>query len=219
MAEIKKRKKRTFLVRVFLGRHPITGRTQYHNHTVHGTKKQAQDCARDTELKRDKGQNIVTSTMKLTDYLDKWLKHKAKGSLAANTLEQYTEIVNRYVKPLIGQARLRDLTPLVIQAAYDDLSSRVSPRTVRYAHAVLSSALKQAVKWQMMIDNPALFVDLPKKQRKEMRAISGAQVRQFLDAAAESKHFALFAMLLETGLRPSECLGLMRPDVDLSRGL
>jgi integrase len=219
MAEIKERGKGTWLVRVFLGRHPITGRTQYHNHTIHGTKKDAEGYAREVELKRDKGQNIATSTTKLTDYLDKWLQHKAQGSLAANTLEQYTELVDRYLNPLIGQARLRDLTPLIIQAAYDDLGSRVSPRTVRYTHAVLSSALKQAVKWRMMPDNPALFVDLPKQQRKEMRAISGSQVRQFLEAAVESKHFALFATLLETGLRPSEYLGLMRSDVDLSRGI
>ena len=219
MAEIKKRGKSTWLVRVFLGRHPISGRVQYHNHTVHGTLKKARDYARDAELKRDKGQNIVASTTKLTDYLDKWLKHKAQGSLAANSLEQYTELVDRYVKPLIGQARLRDLTPLVIQAAYDDLGSRVSARTVRYTHAVLSSALKQAVKWRMLTENPALFVDLPKQQRKEMRAISGTQVKQFLEAAAESKHFTLFATLLETGIRPSECLGLKRSDIDLGRGI
>lgn len=219
MAEIKERGKGTWLVRVFLGRHPITGRVQYHNHTVHGAKKDAEGYAREVELKKDKGQNITSSTTKLTDYLDKWLKHKAKGSLAANTLEQYTEIVDRYVKPLIGQAQLRDLTPLVIQAAYDDLGSRVSARTVRYTHAVLSSSLKQAVKWRMMPDNPALFVDLPKQQRNEMRAISGTQVKQFLEAAAQSKHFALFATLLETGLRPSECLGLKRSDVDMTRGI
>ena len=219
MAEIKERGKGTWLVRVFLGRHPITGRVQYHNHTVHGTKKDAESYEHEVELKKDKGQNIAASTTKLTDYLDKWLKHKAKGSLAANTLEQYTEIIDRYVKPLIGQAQLRDLTPLMIQAAYDDLGSRVSARTVRYTHAVLSSSLKQAVKWRMMPDNPALFVDLPKQQRNEMRAISGSQVKQFLEAAAESKHFTLFATLLETGLRPSECLGLKRSDVDLHRGI
>lgn len=71
----------------------------------------------------------------------------------------------------------------------------------------------------MMSDNPALFVDLPKQQRKEMRAISGVQVKQFLEAAAASKHFTLFALMLETGLRPSECLGLKRSDVDLSRAI
>lgn len=208
-----------WLIRVFLGRHPITGRIQYHNETVHGTKKEAESRAKETELKRDKGQNVASSTTKLTEYLDKWLEHKAKGSLAANTLEQYTEITKRYLKPLIGQTRLRDLTSMVIQAAYDDIGSRVSARTVRYTHAVLSSALKQAVKWRILADNPALFVDLPKQSRKEMRAISGAQLKQFLEAAAASKHFTLFAMLLETGLRPSECLGLRRSDVDLNRGI
>jgi integrase len=218
MAEIKERKRGTWLVRVFLGRDPLTGRTQYHNHTIHGTKKDAESYARDAELRKEKGQNVSASTTRLTDYLDEWLKHKANGSLAPNTLEQYTEILGRYVKPLIGRVRLRDLNALVIQAAYDHMSSRVSARTVRYTHAVLSSALKQAVKWRMMPDNPALLVDLPKKQQVEMLAISGSQVKQFLGAAAESKHFTLFALMLETGLRPSEALGLKRQDVDFARG-
>lgn len=219
MAEIIERKKGTWLVRVFLGRDPLTGRTQYHNHTIRGTKKDASNYAREIEQKRDKGQNVSAATTTLTDYLDEWLKHKAMGSLAPNTLEHYTEIVNRYVKPLIGRVRLRDLNTLIIQAAYDDLGGRVSTRMVRYTHAILSSALKQAVKWRMMPENPALLVDLPKRQQREMLAISGTQVKQFLAAAAESKHFTIFALLLETGLRPSECLGLRRSDVDLNNGI
>jgi len=34
------------------------------------------------------------------------------------------------------------------------------------------AALKQAVKWRMLPQNPAQFVDLPKVFRKEMKALS-----------------------------------------------
>lgn len=222
MAEIKERKKGSgiWTVRVFLGRDPLTGRTRYHNATVHGTKKDAEGYARKKEDRRDEGRCVSSAPKKLSDYLDEWLKHKAAvGSLAANTLEHYTEIIDRYVKPLIGRKRLRDLNASLIQAAYDDLAGRVSARMVRYTHVVLSSALKHAVKLDLMTDNPASLVELPKNQRREMQAISGAQVKKFLEAAAESKHFTLFALMLETGLRPSEALGLKRSDIDLTRAV
>jgi len=219
MAEIIDRRgkgKGPWLVRVFLGRHPITKKRQFHNETVHGTKKKAENRAREIEVKRDRGETVASSTTKLTDYLDKWLAHKGQGSLAPNTLEQYTEISSRYLKPSLGTVRLRDLKPLVIQELYDDLASRISARTIRYIHAVLSSSLKQAVKWRILSENPATQVDLPKKQRREMLAITSDQVKRFLNAAFENKHFILFCLLIETGLRPSECLGLLRSDIDIS---
>jgi len=49
-------------------------------------------------------------------------------------------------------------------------SRPLSPRTVRYAHAILTSALKQAVAWGLIPRNPAQFVELPKQTREEMNA-------------------------------------------------
>src|SRR5262249_30401424 len=60
-----------------------------------------------------------------------------------------------------------------IQALYSQMQQRnLSARVVRYTHAVLSSALKQAVRWGMLYRNPAELVRLPRQQRKEMRALS-----------------------------------------------
>jgi integrase len=218
MAEIVKRGKNIFLVRVFLGRDPTTGKTLYHNKTIHGTQKDAQQYAREFQVKVDKGEYVAPSSVTLNDYLDQWLKHKGQGMIAANTHEHYTENLNRYIKPYLGGFRLCDLRPLDIQNVYNDLHTRLSARTVRYAHSVLSSALKQAVKWRMIPSNPAAFVDLPKKERKEMQAITSADAPRFLEAAKDDRYFALFAFILETGMRPSECYALRRSDISFERG-
>ena len=44
----------------------------------------------------------------------------------------------------------------------------LSPRTVQYTHRVLRNALEQAVKWRILIHNPAQYVELPKQERREM---------------------------------------------------
>jgi len=89
---------------------------------------------------------------------------------------------------------------------------------VRYAHAVLRSALKQAVKWQLLANNPADYVDLPRQKRTEMHAMSKDEVTRFLRVAKEGPWYAFFLMALTTGMRAGELLALQWKDVDLNRG-
>jgi integrase len=94
----------------------------------------------------------------------------------------------------------------------------LSPRVIRYTHAVLSSALKQAVKWEMIFRNPAAVVDLPRQVRKEMRAMTLDEAAKFLDAVKDTRMSALFIFALTTGMRPQEYLALKWSDVDLKKG-
>lgn len=90
----------------------------------------------------------------------------------------------------------------------------LSPRTVRYTHAVLHKALGQAVKWRMTGQNVATLIDLPKQRKKEMKALSEEEATRFLAAAKADKYHVLFALLLGTGLRPGEAPGLKWADFD-----
>jgi integrase len=89
-----------------------------------------------------------------------------------------------------------------------DLTRRgLAPRTVGYARAVLRRALNQAVSDGLVVTNPAAGHGLvPKLERREMRVLSGAEVNHLLDATRDDPHGALWAVLLTTGLRPSEAL-------------
>jgi integrase len=98
------------------------------------------------------------------------------------------------------------------------LEAGLSARTVRYTHAVLSSALKQAVKWRMISQNPASYVDLPRLKKTEMKSFSPEEAERFLEAASRERWGTLWAVALTTGLRPGEYLALRWPDVDLKAG-
>lgn len=95
----------------------------------------------------------------------------------------------------------------------------LSARTVRYCHVVLSSALKQAVKWLMIPQNPVSLVGLPNAAHKEMQAFSPEEAARFLQAASVDCWSALFALALATGMRPEEYLALQWKDVDLDKGI
>jgi integrase len=215
---IVKRGKDTWQVRIFLGRDE-SGKTRFFNETVKGKRRDAESLETKKKRELDLGIFIEHSQLTVDEYLDKWLDISAKSHLKARTFEDYIEYLKRYIRPTIGKKHLSKIKPLDIQAIYTQMLARgLSPRTVRYAHAILSSALKQAVKWQMIHTNPALMVDLPQIHRKEMRVLSPEDCSIFLATAREDRWFVIFSLAISTGMRPEEYLGLQWKDLDLNAG-
>lgn len=87
--------------------------------------------------------------------------------------------------------------------------------SVRYNHAVLRSAFRQAVEWRLVDRNPAHAVQPPRRVRRPMRAVSPAQARALLDAVRGDDLEALYVVAVTTGMRLGELLGLRWPDADL----
>ena len=119
---------------------------------------------------------------------------------------------------------LREMRQVIKNSGKQIFESRIetrplSARTVRYAHAVLTSALKQAVKWGLLPRNPASLVELPKQTRKEMRALSPEEACRFVAACNEDRWGLVFKLALATGMRPEEYLGLQWKDIDLTTGI
>ncbi len=218
--QIISRGEKTWLVRVFLGRDSQTGKRKYHNKTVRGNRKDAQKYLNGVLRDLDLGTFVEPSSMTLNEYLDKWLETAAKARLSERVFADYKYLLDLYLRDVIGSKRISDLRAMDIQLLYSAMQEKgLSSRTVRYVNAVLSSALKQAVKWGVIARNPASLVELPKIQRKEMQALSTEQAVKFLKAAAEDRYSVLFTLALITGMRPEEYLGLQWKDIDLQNGV
>lgn len=207
----------TWVVRVYRGRDDA-GKRRYLNNTVRGTKKEAQRLLTKMLREHDTGELVEPSRQTVGKYLERWLDTAAKPRVRPRTLQDYRAIVRRYLRPALGDLRLHQLTPVQIQALYAEMLERgLSARTVRYAHAVLRSALGQAVKWRLVSHNAATAVELPRQRRREMKALSPKQAGRFLAAAKEDRFAALWSVLVTSGLRPGEALALRWVDLDGER--
>jgi integrase len=228
MASIQPRGKNKWLVRVFLGRN-AEGKMQFHDKVVRGNKKDASTYARDMETRRDLGLPLEQTNLTLGQFLDKWLEEAARPAVEENTFYDYREKLDRYVRPALGKIDLIKLKPLDVQALYNSLYQRgLSPRTIQYAHSVISMALRAAVGWQLIPVNPADYTKRPTREQKgepggevgpkEIQVLNFAEAEKFLEAAKADRMGVLLTFALATGARPEEYFGLKWEDVNFEKG-
>lgn len=198
------RGRRRWLVRVFLGRDRETRRRRYLSRTVHCPVRQAQTYLNKVLRERDLGRRVEGVTVTLDEFLDRWLDTAAKPKLRDKSYESYESLLRRYIRPVLGGRILSAVTPLDVQDAYQKMIGRgLSARTVRYTHSVLRSAIRQAIRWRLLLQNPTDGAQLPRLGRREMQVLSADQSRAFLAAALKTHYGPVFAVALTTGMRPS----------------
>jgi integrase len=206
----------SWTVRIFIG-NDAKGKRKYHNKTIRGTKKDAQKYLTAKLREKDLGVFIEPASMLLNEYLDKWLNEIAKQKLRNSTFSSYESVLRNYVRAVIGLKQLSDIQAYEVQRLYNDMKQRgLSARTIRYTHNVLSSALKQSLRWKMLIQNPCELCELPRLEKTEMKYLSSEETVKFLNTAKESKRYIIFLVALETGMRPEEYLALKWKDIDFT---
>jgi integrase len=210
---------RTWLVRISLGRDPETGTRKYHNKTIRGSFREAQTYLSGKLQEREIGRLPRAAAISLNQYLDQWLTTAAKPRLRPKSYTDYEALLRLHIRPVLGTRPLGAIVQFDIQTIYAQMFERgLSARTIEYTNAVLQSAFRQAVRWKMLADDPCVGVDLPRMKRREMEALSVEECRRFLAVARETEWFALYALALTTGMRPSEYLALKWSDIDWHRG-
>lgn len=222
--QIIKRGDKVWLVRIYLGR-AADGARQYQNHTIHGTKKDAQTWLTDALKKKDLGIPTFQSKVNLGDYIDEWLKTVAKPRVSETTYRGY-EWQLAHVKSTLGKVRLTQLCAEDIQKLYGTLSAS----SARHVHAPLRSALSQALKWHLIYSNPCDAVELPRHKAREIQALTREEAARLMgierftrreekrSVVVENRYCVLFAFLLTSGARPSEAFGLKWSDIDFETG-
>ena len=193
-----------------------SGRKQV-SETVHGVKRDAQRTLRERLASIDKGIYIERTGQTVVEYLNQWLESHS-SNISIRTQVGYTTCIRRFSKYL-STVPLQKMRPEHIQSAYDKmLDDGLSSRTVLHSHRVLSQALKDAVKWGLIIYNPADSITPPRVIKKDTGTWDAVTIKTFLEAASNSKYREAFSLAALTGLRRSELAGLMWSDIDFKTG-
>ena len=206
---------------------PATGKRRQPQRTYQ-TKREAESGLAQWLVDIKRGTAVDRSKMSVAAYLDYWLETIAQHRVRATTLASYRQIIRHRLVPSLGAVALQKLAPAQVQTCYgwllesgrsDGRGATLSPRSVRYAHAVLRMALQDAVKLGLVSRNVCEAATPPKAARPQVKYWDIDEVQRFLHIAANDRFGTLWLLALHTGMRRGEVLGLRWQDVDLDQSM
>lgn len=226
MASIVKRKKKFSVVYTYIDEN---GNKRQRWETFE-TNAEAKKRKAQVEFEQENGTFIIPTAKTVNDLLDEYVSIYGVNTWALSTYESRQSILSNYVRPIIGDMKLEDVTPRVMDKYYRDLlkvkavSSQyvkartefVTPRTVKEVHRVLRNAFNQAVKWELIARNPVEHATLPKAEYKEREIWTAETLMKALDLCDDEILKLAINLAFSCSLRIGELLGLTWDCVDIS---
>ena len=163
---------------------------------------------------------LPDTTMSVAQLLTRWQNDVLRHQVAPSTADNYESIAMHHIAPALGRKKVAKLTAAEVDHLLSTkLDEGLSASTVRRIRAVISQALDQGVRWGIVSRNVATLTRGPRIVRREGRTLSPEEARRLLEALHGHRSEALYTLMLSTGLRRGEALGLKWDDLDLESGV
>ena len=161
----------------------------------------------------NRGKVDASSARTLAEFADAVWLPQCTENLAPATVHGYKKQWLRYLKPRIGDIRIRDFRTITATRLLHDLAKAgIGHRTVRYAKAlgsaIFSLALSQSINTLEGV-NPFRNAKLPKRSapKREMPAATAQQISDMLNVVPSIQAKAAIGLTYFGGLSPSEARG------------
>lgn len=167
--------------------------------------------------KVDQGEHIKKESITVAEWLDKWLWNVKKNQLKPRTFDTYEQSIRLYIVPTIGNKKLQKLDEDDVNKMINTLRNRgLASKTIRYAYVILKGSLEYAVIKKLMFANPCNKLNSVKGIAKEIEPFSQQEQEIFMENIKGTRFEAGFVVLLTTGVRVGELLGLKWMDIDFN---
>lgn len=170
-----------------------------------------------------------SKAIKFEVFAEQWFEEYARPNLRNTTYERMLQLRKR-VYSAIGHIRMDKITPRQIQAFVNSLlkdganertGKPLAPKTIRHNLSFVSDVFAYAVKMGVVSDNPCTKVTLPKNEQTEKKIYTPEQVQKFLTLLNDEplKYCTFFNLMIYSGFRRGEMLGLEWKDVDFENNI
>ncbi len=164
----------------------------------------------------DKHENIfVPPDMTVDVWFEFWIENIV-GDLAPNTLRNYRERYKQNIQPIIGTMLLSDVKPMHCKKVLLSMDADYAGSTIRQTYITMGTMFKAAKMNDLIAKHPMDGVRFTKPVRAtdDIKFLTRDEQRVFLETAKRSRNYNQYALILETGLRTGEMIGLTWDAID-----
>ena len=159
--------------------------------------------------------SVNTDPTTVEDFIDRWLRDDIVPHMKSNTIASYKQQTSRHIKPMIGDVRLTDLTPSLMNAFSSDLRAKKVPiPTQSYLLRVMSQICRRAVELELIPRNPVTSVKRPRVVKKEIQPFTTNEAKELLNHMSGMPLGAVYHLGICHGMRAGEIYGLHWSDID-----
>lgn len=167
----------------------------------------------------DKHDDVFVATDTTVDEWFKFWIENIVGDLAPNTLRNYRERYVRNIQPVIGKMLIANVKPMHCKKVFIQMDADYAGSTIRQAYITMGTMFKAAKMNDLIAKHPMDGVRFTKPVRAvdDIHYLTREEQRLFLETARRSHSYNQYALILETGLRTGEMIGLTWDAIDFER--
>ena len=157
----------------------------------------------------------ASSEMTVTEWYEFW-DANIKSDLSPNTRRNYRDRFERNIKPVIGAMQIGDVKPMHCKIILNRMNEDYAGSTIRQAYITMGTMLRAAVDNGIISKHPMDGVRYTKPVRdvSDIHYLTVEEQKKFMECAKRSHNYRQYELILETGLRTGEVIGLTWDAID-----
>ena len=160
----------------------------------------------------------LVSEITVDQWFDYWIENIV-GDRAPNTCRNYRERYVHNIQPYIGRMLLTEVKPMHCKMVLNNMEKTYAGGTIRQAYITMGTMFKSALMNDMILKHPmnGVLYTKPTRAVDDIHFLTIDEQQTFLEAAKRSHNYRQYALILETGLRTGELIGLTWDAIDFEK--
>lgn len=182
-----------------------------------------------TKMKADvqAGKPVLSSDITFGEFIEEWLQKYGFVSIRDSTRTAYLGYLKHIQRHRIKDIKMKDLTVDILQEFFLfliqfgrlDTKGPLSSKSLQNILNMIHKALEHAVGRNLIYQNFADFVELPKVNQPQIRVLTETEIQKIVEAMQGNPLQIALILMLFGGLRLGECCALRHDDVRCENGI
>lgn len=197
----------------------LTGKRIRAYKNVKGSKREAKSVMHKMITEMEEGKLTQRNNKTVSEWMNEWLENYLPN-IEETTRVGYKTKIRCYIKPALGDIRIKSLRPEHVQRMVNDMiDKKLAPKNIRDTFNNINAAMKKAVKLRLIPYNPCEAVELPRLKKYRANVYPTEMIHTVLDTAMGTDMYLPILLLVMVGLRRGELLALRWEDIDFKNNL